>query len=495
MTWLQKLLAPIRKAADIAFNSVSVAWYARNGYDGLYRLLGGGDPSWSGMSVSESTALNCSTVWACVRVISDAVASLPLRLYRRSGPNGEDRVRATDHPLYSLLSELPNPDQTSLDWRSASHAHLMMWGNCFSQIIRSSDGRIIELAPITPDRIAYDFDEYGRMVYKVANIKGAVETWDSSKIFHVRGLGFDGRWGYSVISHARNTIGLAMSQEKYGAKFFSSGGRVPYVLEHPGNWKNDEAAKQFRETWEAAYGGENWHKGVILTGGMKYAQIGLKPEDAQFLASRQFQVPDICRWFRVSPHLVGDLSRATFSNIEHLGIEFYTQTLYYWLRAWEQAITRCLLTKEERKTYYAEFDTSAILRGDYKTRMEGYSIGRQNGWLSANDIRRMENMNPIDGGDVYTIQLNMQPLVGLEERTNETLEESTEPEEPREETRGVVAINNENVLLLPQPQAIQLSVAPRPRGTVTKKFLRDETGRISGIEEMEDGFQTISTRG
>ena len=404
------MLTPLRKMAELAFSATNVDWYARNGYRRLYSLLGGGEPSWSGLNVTEATALNCSAVWACIRVISDPIGSLPLRLYRRVG--NDDRERATDHPLYSILAEAPNQDMTSLDWRSCLQAHALSWGNGFSQIVRRSrSGEIIELLPIAPDAVMPDEDEQGRLRYRVRLKNGQEEIWTRDKVFHLRGLGFDGRWGYSVIGLAKQSIGLAQAMEKYGAKFFSAGGRVPYVLEHPANFKNVEEAKQFRENWKEAYGsGDNWHQGVILIGGMKYTQIGLKPEDAQFLASRQFQLPEICRWFRVSPHMVGDLSRATFSNIEHLGLEFLTQTLGYWLRVWEQTISRCLLTAEERKTLYAEFDTDALLRGDYKSRMEGYAIARQNGWLNGNDIRRRENLGPIPGGEQYVIQLNMQPL-------------------------------------------------------------------------------------
>lgn len=404
------MLAPLRKMAEFAFSAANIDWYARNGYNRIYSLLGGGEPSWSGLNVTEATAMNCSAVWACMRVIADPIGSLPLRLYRRVG--NDDRERATDHPLYSLLADSPNYDMTALDWRSCLQAHALSWGNGFSQIIRrSGTNEILELLPIPPDLVTQGVDAAGHMTYKVRVKDGKEEIWGRDKMFHLRGLGFDGRWGYSVIGLAKQTIGLAQAQEKYGAKFFSSGGRVPYVLEHPANFKNAEEAKAFRESWKEAYGStENWHQGVILIGGMKYTQIGLKPEDAQFLASRQFQLPEICRWFRVSPHMVGDLSRATFSNIEHLGLEFLTQTLGYWLKVWEQTISRCLLTAEERKTLYAEFDTDALLRGDYKTRMEGYAVARQNGWINGNEIRRRENMGPIPGGEQYVIQLNMQPL-------------------------------------------------------------------------------------
>jgi HK97 family phage portal protein len=404
--FLSKILWPLRKATEIIFNTVNVDWYARNGYTKLYELLGGGGPSWSGISINEKTALNCSVVWACIRTISDPIGFLPLRLYKRVG---DGRERATDHPLYYLLHDAPNEDMSALDWRSTLQSHALSWGNGFSQVIRrTGSGEVIALEPLPPDSVFPGADANGKFQYRV-KVGDRIEDWDRSRVFHLRGLGADGLWGYSVISLARQSIGLATAMEKYGSTFFANGGRVPYVLEHPGAFKTEEA-KQFREDWEAAYGRENWHRGVVLHGGMKYQQIGLKPEDAQFLASRQFQIPDICRWFKVSPHLAGDLSRATFSNIEQLGLDFLTQTLSYWLKAWEQAISRCLLTPAERKQYYAEFDVNALLRGDYASRTAGYATLLQNGVLSVNDVRRMENMNSVEDGDNRNIQLNMQPL-------------------------------------------------------------------------------------
>lgn len=407
--FLTKVLWPLRKAAELIFNTVNVDWYARNGYKRLYTLLGGGEPTWAGQNVNEATAMNCSVVWACIRAISDPVGSLPLHLYRR---DGDDRLRATDHPLYALLHDAPNEDMSALDWRSCQQAHALSFGNGFSEIVRrAGGGRIVSINPLLPESVLTDTDGQGRMRYKIRLADGSEETRAKEQIFHLRGLSLDGRWGYSVITLARQSIGLAMAMEKYGSTFFSNGGRVPYVLKHPGTFKHEEEAKAFREAWNASYGsGDNWHRGVILTGGMEYAQVGLKPEDAQFLASRQFQVPEIARWFKISPHLVGDLSKATFSNIEHLGLEFLTQTLGYWLKAWEMAISRCLLTEAERGVYYAEFDVNALLRGDYASRTAGYATLLQNGVLSVNDVRRLENMNRVGDGDSRNIQLNMQPL-------------------------------------------------------------------------------------
>lgn len=363
-----------------------------------------GEPTASGVSVDERTALNLSTVYACVRAISDPIGFLPLRVYRKT-PTG--RMRAEAHPLYELLHDSPNKHMSACDLRSATQAHALTWGNGWWQIVRSG-GRVTALWPVDPCEMTLEKNTAGDYVYRRA---GVVVNYDD--YLHIRGLGYDGFWGYSVIGLARESLGLAKALEGYGGKFFGRGGRMPYVLEHSTDFRTEEEFRQFKENWERTYGDpDSWHRGMILTGGMKYTAIGVKPEDAQFLATRQFQTVEICRWFRISPHKIGDLSRATFSNIEHLGIEFLTETLNYWLVLWEQEIKRKLFMPKERADgYYAEFDTNAFLRGDYKSRLEGYAIGIQNGIYRPDEPRAWENLDAEPGvGDRRVIQLNMQPL-------------------------------------------------------------------------------------
>ena len=225
------------------------------------------------------------------------------------------------------------------------------------------------------------------------------------------GLGFDGLVGYSPIAMAKNAIGMAIACEEYGAKFFANGAAPGGVLEHPGTIKDPQ---RVRESWQSTFGGSgNANKIAVLEEGMKYTPIGISPEQAQFLETRKFQINEIARIFRVPPHMVGDLEKSSFSNIEQQSLEFVKYTLDPWVIRWEQSIQRSLLNSEEKKKYFAKFNVEGLLRGDYQSRMNGYAIGRQNGWMSANDIRELENLDRIpaeDGGDLYLINGNMLPL-------------------------------------------------------------------------------------
>lgn len=417
MTFKDRILKPLVKAVEAAFNTVNVDWYARNGYPQLYRVLGGGGPTAAGVNVNETTALNNSVVWACVKVISETVASLPLHLMRQAG---NTKKAATDHPLYGVLHDEPNPDMSDMELREMVTAHAVTYGNGYCEIVRDNKQRCIGLLPLLPTQVTPQYDANKNVVYVVNQGAGKERTLrgyragrDLPQVLHVRGLGFDGLLGYSVITQARNTIGLSLVQEEYASKYFARGGRRPYLLKHPTKFKNDEDFKKFRENWEAAYSDTStFHRVAIMEGGLEYQELGFSQEDAQFLESRQFSVVEICRWFRISPHLIGDLSRATFANIEHLAIEFVQQTLMAWLVRWEKAIKRCCLTPDEKRTLFAKHNVNALLRGDFASRMTGYATMLQNGIASPNEVRDLEDMNPFDGGDDYHIQLNMQTLGG-----------------------------------------------------------------------------------
>ena len=359
----------------------------------------------AGVAVSEATALALSAVWACVRAIADPVGFLPLHVYRRTSTG---RERAASHPAYRLLHDSPDGEMTAAEWRSTMQMHVLVHGNAFARIIRASgNGRPIALELLPPQAVQREERDDGAL-YRVSTPRGQLLVAPADMI-HIKGPSPDGKWGYSILRLARETFGLASAMETYGARFFRHGGRTPYVLEHPGGFRTAEEFEAFRQRWREAYHStESWHEALVITGGMKYQSVGVTPEDAQFLASRQFQVTEICRWFRVSPHLVADLSRATFSNIEHLGIEFLTQTLSFWLKLWEQQINLKLL--DER--HYAEFDVNALVRGDYQSRTRGYATLLQNGVLTINEVRALENRNPVPGGDTHHIQLNMQPIRG-----------------------------------------------------------------------------------
>ena len=242
-------------------------------------------------------------------------------------------------------------------------------------------------------------------------MKGSTVYLDPSEVLHIPGLGFDGLVGYSPIAMAKNAIGMAIACEEYGAKFFANGAAPGGVLEHPGTIKDPQ---RVRESWQSTFGGSgNANKIAVLEEGMKYTPIGISPEQAQFLETRKFQINEIARIFRVPPHMVGDLEKSSFSNIEQQSLEFVKYTLDPWVIRWEQSIQRSLLSKDEKAVYFVKFNLEGLLRGDYQSRMNGYAIGRQNGWMSANDIRELENLDRIpaeEGGDLYLINGNMLPL-------------------------------------------------------------------------------------
>ena len=400
-----------------------------------FRFFIGG--SSSGKLVTERSAMQMTAVYSCVRILSEAVASLPLHLYRYDGEGGKEK--AVNHPLYFLLHDEPNPEMTSFVFRETLMTHLLLWGNAYAQIIRNGKGEIIALYPLMPNRMIVDRDEKGQIYYQYNNSRDDAKTMNenmvklkSIDVLHIPGLGFDGLVGYSPIAMAKNAIGMAIACEEYGAKFFANGATPGGILEHPGVVKNPE---RIRESWNSAFGGSsNANKLAVLEEGMKYTPNSIAPEQAQFLETRKFQINEIARIFRVPPHMVGDLEKSSFSNIEQQSLEFVKYTLDPWVTRWEQSIVRSLLSLEEKKDYFVKFNVDGLLRGDYQSRMNGYAIGRQNGWMSANDIRELENLDRIpgeEGGDLYLINGNMvrmteTRLAGKEEGKNEEVLELEE---------------------------------------------------------------------
>lgn len=361
------------------------------------------DGETAGVSVTEESAISTTAVYACVKVIAESIASLPLHLIRELEGM---RTRARDHPLYGVLHDLANYETTSLNFREAMLASLLLWGNAYARIEREN-GHVTALWFLKPQRMEVKREQIsGRIIYRyTTEDTGQTVEFDAREIFHVLGFSLDGIKGISPIRQARQAIGLTIATEEYGAKFFSNGARPGGVLETAGVVKDPE---RLRASWNAQFqGSRNGHRVAVLEEGVKYHTIGIPPDEAQFLETRKFQLSEICRIFRVPPHMIADLDRATFSNIEHQAIEFVQHTLRPWIVRFEQAIYKSLLSKEEQHIYYARFNVDGLLRGDYSSRMQGYAIGRQNGWLSANDIRELEDMNPIEGGDVYLVNGNM----------------------------------------------------------------------------------------
>lgn len=356
-------------------------------------------------------------IYACVRILAEAVASLPLHVYEYQDDGGKKLVH--DHPLYYLLHDEPNPEMTSFVFRETLMSHLLIWGNAYAQIIRDGAGRVLGLYPLLPDKMDVQRDDKGNIYYvysrnsdenpmfkEYGNIRLKAED-----VLHIPGLGFDGLIGYSPIAMAKNAVGMTLACEEYGASFFANGANPGGVLEHPGVLKDPS---KVRESWNSVYRGvSNAHKIAVLEEGMKYQQIGIPPEEAQFLETRKFQVNEIARLYRIPPHMVGDLDKSSFSNIEQQSLEFVKYTLDPWVIRWEQSLQRSLLLPGEKGKYFIKLNVDGLLRGDYQSRMNGYAVGRQNGWFSANDIREMENMNPIpdeEGGNLYLINGAMTKL-------------------------------------------------------------------------------------
>ena len=379
-----------------------------------YTFFMGG--SVAGKYVTERSAMQMTAVYSCVRILAEAVAGLPLHLYRYKDSGGKEK--AVDHPLYLLLHDEPNPEMSSFVFRETLMTHLLLWGNAYAQVIRNGKGEVVALYPLMPNKMSVDRDENGQLYYTYTRAPEEANTSElgrvilrPSDVLHIPGLGFDGLVGYSPIAMAKNAIGLAIATEEYGAKFFANGAAPSGVLEHPGTIKDPQ---RVREAWQSQFGGSsNSGKIAVLEEGMKYTPISISPEQAQFLETRKFQINEIARIFRIPPHMIGDLEKSSFSNIEQQSLEFVKYTLDPWVVRWEQSIARTLLNPDEKKTYFVKFNLEGLLRGDYASRMNGYATARQNGWMSANDIRELENLDRIPpemGGDLYLINGNMLPL-------------------------------------------------------------------------------------
>ena len=397
----------------------------------------------AGKSVTERSAMQMTAVYSCVRILAEAVAGLPLHLYRYKDDGGKEK--ATDHPLYLILHDEPNPEMSSFVFRETLMTHLLLWGNAYAQIIRNGKGEVMALYPLMPNKMSVDRDENGQLYYTYTRSAEEAKTAETGRVIllpkdvlHIPGLGFDGLVGYSPIAMAKNAIGLAIATEEYGAKFFANGAAPSGVLEHPGTIKDPS---RVREAWQSQFGGSaNSGKIAVLEEGMKYTPISISPEQAQFLETRKFQINEIARIFRVPPHMVGDLEKSSFSNIEQQSLEFVKYTLDPWVVRWEQSIARTLLSEDEKRTYFVKFNLEGLLRGDYASRMTGYATARQNGWMSANDIRELENLDRIpaeEGGDLYLINGNMLPLkhagAFAQSNSESVREEDNDPDEAQDE--------------------------------------------------------------
>ena len=375
-----------------------------------YRFFFG--QSSSGTNVNERSAMQMTAVYACVRVLAESLASLPLHLYYR---NGSSREKAEEHPLFFLLHDEPNPEMTSYVFRETLMTHLLLFGNAYAQILRNGKGEVLGLYPLMPNRVRVERDDSGRLYYRYTRFDTEPPTMNNDQVIltpqevlHIPGLSYDGLVGFSPIAACRNAVGAGIAAETYSSRFFANGAAPSGVLEHPGLIRNPE---KLRESWNAAYGGSrNAGKVAILEEGMKFTPVSISPQDAQLLETRKFTVEEICRIFRVPPHLVQNLDRATFNNIEQMSIDFVMYSLMPWLVRWEQSMSKALLSREDKKQYEIRFNVDGLLRGSHKERYEAYAVGINNGFLCPNDVRRLENMDVIPDGDIFMVQGAMMPL-------------------------------------------------------------------------------------
>lgn len=361
----------------------------------------------AGVYVDEGTALRQATVLSCIRVLSEAMASLPLFLYREQSGR---KQKATDHPLFYLLHDAPNPEMTSADWVGAKMNSLVPSGNCYSIITRNGRGDVMELYPVPwHDVEPYRDERTGRIRYRVTQ-DGLVEDYPAERVLHIRLFSADGLMGRSVIRLAAEHIALGMATTEFLGKFYSQGMTVGTVLEHPGHLSDEALVNLRKSLQEEAIGLANAWSPFILEEGMKLSRVAMPFREVQLVEMLKLSRDEICGLFRVPPHMVANLERATFSNIEHLSLEFVMYTLLPYVRLFEQSINQRVLTPAERRAgYYVKFNLSGLLRGDYKSRQEGLAIQRQNGVISADEWRELEEMNPIEDGSgkAYLVNGNM----------------------------------------------------------------------------------------
>jgi HK97 family phage portal protein len=374
----------------------------------LIDWVNGGSESSSGVNVSESNALRYSPFWSAVRVISGTCASLPLIVYRASESG---RERATTHKAYPLLHDAPNDYMDAVTFIETRMAHALTYGNGYAEIQTDGGGRPIALWPLLPDRTSRGISPSGIPYYQVRLDKGETVYLADDAVLHIKGLGYDGYTGYNVVQHHKDTIGYGVASKEYGARFFANDASPGGILEHPGQL-SDKAAKHLADSWNAQHQGmSKKHRLAVLEEGMKWVQTGVSPVDAQSLEVQKYTVDDCARIFNIPPHKIGSMDRATFSNIEEQNLDFVTQTMYYWFRKWEQELNRKMFLPGERGKFYVEFLVDGLLRGNMTSRYNAYSLGRQWGWLSVNDIRDKENMNSVGKvGDAYLMPLNMLPV-------------------------------------------------------------------------------------
>jgi HK97 family phage portal protein len=381
------------------------AWFnVKQSPEELERLLLShfGAPSESGIYVSPETAMRCSAVFACVGLLAESIAQLPMKLYQG---HGQERIEAWGHWLHRLLYYHPSPWQTSFEWRETAMLHLCLRGNFYAWKVRDGAGRVVELLPLHPDTVSVRQRDNWDLEYRVTLKTGRQVLCTQRDIFHVAYRSLDGITGLSPIAYQRETIGLTLAAQKHGAKTFSNGAKPGGVLVHPGKL-TDEAAKRLRESWEISYGGDNAGRTAILEEGMTFATLSMSNSDAQYLETRRFQVEDIARIFGIPLFMIQSTEKTTSwgSGIEQMSMGYVRYTLLPWVRRWEQAIRRDLIEEPDLEM---RFNLEGLQRGDIRSRFQSYQAGVNMGVYSPNEVRELEDMNPREGGDVWLTPMNM----------------------------------------------------------------------------------------
>lgn len=385
------------------------------------------------LPVTPETAIQFSAVYACVKIISETLSSVPLVLYRRRADGGKDRDGK--HPLSRLLRNKPNRFMTGMQLRETMTRQVLLWGNAYCYMTRNGVGEVIELGPIHPSKVTPEFNEAEQVVYKVKRSKGDTIIVPAKDMFHLRGYCDGGLEGLSPIAVMKQAIQMGVSLENFGRNFFEGGAFPAGVLQYKGQGAlSNEAKSNLRDSWQKLYGGENrGRKVAVLEAGVEWHPMGIPQQDAEFLATRKFQIQEIARIYRVPPHMLADLDRATFSNVEHLSQEFVTYCMLPWFKRWEETITWNFFDGDD-STYFMEFLVDGLLRGDTAARFAAYQTAIQNGFMSRNEVRLRENLNPYVGGDEFMTPLNMDK--GQQDPEDPMVEDDEDAQEETDEDQG-----------------------------------------------------------
>ena len=371
----------------------------------------------SGVRVSEKSALSLTAVWAAVRLLSETIASLPINIYR-TDKDGSKFVDSSN-PLNKLISISPSPNYTKYNFIETMMSHLLLWGNAYARIKRNGGARAYELEILNPEKVEpFQSEEDSLIYYKVKDLKEGVLS--DKEILHIVGFSYDGIKGKSPIRIASEALGIATASQDFGANFFGRGANLSGILEHPSRL-SDDAANRLRDSWNSRFSGiHNSHQTAILEEGVTFKPIGMPLADAQFIETRRFSVEEIARIFRVPNHLINDLTKSSFNNIEQQSLEFTKYSLTPYLVNWEQELNRKLLSDREQDTHFFKFRTNELLRGDADSRADYYRKLFEIGAISPNEIRTMEDMNKIERGDEHFVPLNLGQLGSVNNNKNES---------------------------------------------------------------------------